>query len=471
MRLLRGTGPGGAARHPPGCRRRHPSLCWDRRRRSSPSFRNRGSRGARTPPTDGDNLRARLRREVVPVLRDIFGDGCLDSPARLAALLERICVCSKASPPGPWPWSPPKARRRRPRFPGSRRDPLQAGAHGAIAGAGAAGSGPPWPGACCAPGCGRRSPAAEGTLGARLAKVHADRSSAGCGEAISGSGLDLPGGRRLTREFDRLLPGTAARAAARAAGDGGRLPRILVGRRRSSGRPGRAQTPDGPEPGGGRAARRPRPDTDAHLGTDLPGVRAARQPAGARLAPRRPPAPLGAGRRQEGERPAARGARARVRGARACWSSRTTTASCGWSGWPVTSVRGCCRTPTGTVTISHHPHGITLRREERALMSQLPGRPRPRERRVRGPQRPPAPKGPNKGSGVKPPHIPGKTAGFWVLLLFLVFLVYQMIALDHTIDPGTDLFDVPRAGGKGQHPERLQDEPDRHRRAARRRRR
>jgi cell division protease FtsH len=33
---------------------------------------------------------------------------------------------------------------------------------------------------------------------------------------------------------------------------------------------------------------------------------------------------------------------------------------------------------------------------------------------------------------VKPPHIPGKTAGFWVLLLFLVFLVYQMIALDRT---------------------------------------
>ena len=40
--------------------------------------------------------------------------------------------------------------------------------------------------------------------------------------------------------------------------------------------------------------------------------------------------------------------------------------------------------------------------------------------------------GPGTGPGVKPPHIPGKTAGFWVLLLFLVFLVYQMIALDHT---------------------------------------
>jgi len=43
-------------------------------------------------------------------------------------------------------------------------------------------------------------------------------------------------------------------------------------------------------------------------------------------------------------------------------------------------------------------------------------------------------KKPNKGSGKgsKGPQIPGKTAGFWILLVFLVFLVYQMIYIDRS---------------------------------------
>ncbi|MBU8869421.1 MAG: ATP-dependent zinc metalloprotease FtsH [Gemmatimonadales bacterium] len=43
------------------------------------------------------------------------------------------------------------------------------------------------------------------------------------------------------------------------------------------------------------------------------------------------------------------------------------------------------------------------------------------------PDRPP--RGPG---GIKPPNIPGKTAGFWILLVFLVFLAYQMIYFDKT---------------------------------------
>jgi len=58
-------------------------------------------------------------------------------------------------------------------------------------------------------------------------------------------------------------------------------------------------------------------------------------------------------------------------------------------------------------------------------MSPNPGR------KNSGPDNQP-PQGPKKGSGIKPPQIPGKTAGFWILLVFLVFLVYQMIYIDRT---------------------------------------
>ena len=39
-----------------------------------------------------------------------------------------------------------------------------------------------------------------------------------------------------------------------------------------------------------------------------------------------------------------------------------------------------------------------------------------------------------KGSkqGSKTPQFPGKTAGFWILLVCLVFLVYQMMYVDRT---------------------------------------
>ena len=41
-------------------------------------------------------------------------------------------------------------------------------------------------------------------------------------------------------------------------------------------------------------------------------------------------------------------------------------------------------------------------------------------------------KRPPRGPSMKTPQIPGKTAGFWILLVFLVFLVYQMIYIDRS---------------------------------------
>ena len=52
-------------------------------------------------------------------------------------------------------------------------------------------------------------------------------------------------------------------------------------------------------------------------------------------------------------------------------------------------------------------------------------RPNPGPRNT-GPQKP------SKNPGPRPPQIPGKTAGFWILLVFLVFLVYQMIYIDRS---------------------------------------
>ena len=54
-------------------------------------------------------------------------------------------------------------------------------------------------------------------------------------------------------------------------------------------------------------------------------------------------------------------------------------------------------------------------------MSPTPGPRNP------GPQKPP------KAPGPKPPQMPGKTAGFWILLVFMVFLVYQMIYIDRSV--------------------------------------
>jgi len=89
MRLFRGTSPGGLR----GIRPRdglwlHPFL--DLTKAEIIAYLAAVEQPWRTDITNltGDNVRARLRRELLPLVRDIFGSGCGDNPARMAALLE-----------------------------------------------------------------------------------------------------------------------------------------------------------------------------------------------------------------------------------------------------------------------------------------------------------------------------------------------------------------------------------------------
>jgi tRNA(Ile)-lysidine synthase len=178
MRLLRGTGPEGLRGiRPVAGEFIHPLLGFDRA--TIVAFLEERGQPWRLDATnlEGDNLRARLRREVVPVLRDVFGDGCLEGPARLAELLEADL------------------------------DLLDVWAGQALSEA--------------VDGLSLRvdallalPPALAGRVLRRwldtpdqLEAVHVAAILGWLREGTSGGGLDLPGGRRLTREFNRLLPG------------------------------------------------------------------------------------------------------------------------------------------------------------------------------------------------------------------------------------------------------------------------
>ncbi|MBK8166961.1 MAG: tRNA lysidine(34) synthetase TilS [bacterium] len=191
MRLLRGTGPEGLRGIlPVDGPFIHPLLEWDRA--AIVGLLERLGQPWRVDVTnhDGDNLRARLRREVVPLLRGVFGDGCLAGPARLAGLLaddlallnEQAAAALVAAADGP----------------ALRVEALLA-LPPALAGR-----------------------VLRAWLGdpERLEAVHVAAVLEWLREGTSGSGLDLPGGRRLSREFGRLLPGTPAGGAAEAAGAG-----------------------------------------------------------------------------------------------------------------------------------------------------------------------------------------------------------------------------------------------------------
>ncbi len=88
MRLFRGTGPEGLRGiRPVSGAWLHPLLEVDRA--EIIAFLESDGQIWRTDASnlDGDNLRARLRRELLPLARGIFGPGCTEGPARLAALL------------------------------------------------------------------------------------------------------------------------------------------------------------------------------------------------------------------------------------------------------------------------------------------------------------------------------------------------------------------------------------------------
>lgn len=227
MRLLRGTGPEGLRGILPVAGPFiHPLLDWDRA--AIVGFLERLGQPWRLDATnhDGDNLRARLRREVVPLLRDVFGEGCLDGPARLAGLLA---------------------------------DDLALLREQAAAALASASDGP----ALDVEALLAMPPALAGRalrswLGdaERIEAVHVAAVLTWLREGTSGGGLDLPGGRKLRREFGRLLPGSPAAGPVDAAGTAaapgaGPLPAA----RPEDWRPEVRRLPDGPADASGATIR------------------------------------------------------------------------------------------------------------------------------------------------------------------------------------------------------------------------
>jgi tRNA(Ile)-lysidine synthase len=197
MRLFRGTGPAGLRGIlPVNGHTIHPLLQVDRR--EIITFLEDIGQPWRTDSTnlDGDNIRARMRRELLPLARGIFGPGSEMVPARLAELLqqdmellERLTIEAFAEV----------------RFPDH---PDQVSVTGLLAlDRGLAGRVLKlW---------------LDDVQPAGLERVHVDDILAWLGGGQSGSGLDLPGGLRLGREFDRLVRQSRSVAAPplREAGD------------------------------------------------------------------------------------------------------------------------------------------------------------------------------------------------------------------------------------------------------------
>jgi tRNA(Ile)-lysidine synthase len=198
MRLFRGTGPDGmGGMQPVSGPFIHPLLPFGRD--EIVAFLAHAGQPWRTDATnlDGDNLRARLRREFVPLVRDLFGPGCEANPLRLAGLLAddaelldrqageaaaRLAGDDGLDVPGLLDLHPALARRVLRRWLGVASDGDDADGH------------------------------AEG-----LARVHVDEVLAWLRDGQSGTSVDLPGGRRLRRAFERLQQGGAAAPSTAAA--------------------------------------------------------------------------------------------------------------------------------------------------------------------------------------------------------------------------------------------------------------
>ena len=182
MRLFRGAGLDGMRGiRPVSGRVIHPLLATDRR--EILAFLADHGQPWREDATNagGDAVRSRLRRELLPLARDIFGAGAARGPARLAGLLEddaglldaqARAALAAATAPGAEPALAVAALRALPRPLARRVVRLHlAERHGR-----------------------RRD----------FGQVHADGLLAWLDGAVSGHGIDLPGGWRAELEFDRL---------------------------------------------------------------------------------------------------------------------------------------------------------------------------------------------------------------------------------------------------------------------------
>ncbi len=224
MRLFRGTGPDGMAGiRPLAGQVIHPLL--DLTRSRVLTWLEELGQPWRTDATnlEGNNTRSRLRRELLPLVRSIFGEGADHTPARLAQLWEADLDFLEQSTKKVFEDLVQKK---------NGRSCLQVDKllelHPALA----------------ARTLRRWLTGPQGIDPARLESVHLMNISVWLREGTSGTTMDLPGGLRLQRDFNHLLMITSADNAPpmRNAGDF----RILVVRSKTPKDPGSFGRSEGP---------------------------------------------------------------------------------------------------------------------------------------------------------------------------------------------------------------------------------